>query len=518
MSDEHKQTEQIGKKLATQSPWFLIAFMLHVVGVAVASIVYYVHESATDDSTPTEISVAQAPPPVEQIQPPEIVDRNRDVPKLAYEEITPTDSTEFTPDDTDNPERGDTTDRDADLFFLQSGDSPGGSAIAPNGPGYYGLAPSPRGGHHPGGGKYGERFGDGKNSSAPHRRINEAVTAAFEWLRRHQDEDGHWDCDGFMKHDVDGAPCTGPGNGANDVGVTGLALLAFLGAGNTMREGPYRKNVRRGVRWLLEQQNENNGLLGTNASQSYVYSHAIAATALCEAYGLSDMLPSLKKPAQQAVNFIAYARNPYGVWRYEPRVTDGDTSITGWMVQALLSAKEFQLDVDDAALKSALVFFDGVSDPTTGAAGYTKPGEGSSRAVGKGDKFPNNRTEALTAVVLLCRYLMHQDPKETRIMAPAAETIMRKPPVWNENDGSIDMYYWYYGSYAMYQVGGRQWITWSTKLTDAALKTQQKDGNAKGSWDPVDAWGEDGGRVYSTAIMALCLEAYYRYAQVSFAR
>ena len=240
--------------------------------------------------------------------------------------------------------------------------------------------------------------------------------------------------------------------------------------------------------------------------------------ALCEAYGLSDMLLSLKKPAQQAINYIAYARNPYGVWRYEPRVTDGDTSITGWMVQALLSAKEFQLDVDDAALKTALVFFDSMSDPTTGAAGYTKQGEGSSRAVGKQDKFPNTKTEALTAVVLLCRYLMHQDPKESRIMAPAAETIMRKPPVWNENDGSIDMYYWYYGSYAMYQVGGRQWITWSTKLTDAALKTQQKDGNAKGSWDPVDAWGEDGGRVYSTAIMALCLEAYYRYAQVSFAR
>jgi hypothetical protein len=519
MSDEQKQTDQqIGKKLATQSPWVLIAFLIHVVGVAVASIMYYAHESSTDDAAPTEISVANAPPPPEQIKPPDIVDRE-EVPKLKDQDITPSDLTEFKEDADEEPEQGDPTDPNAnsELTNLPSGDTTGGSAIGVNGPGHFGIAPSAQGGRRPGGGKYGSRFG-GKGKGGAGGRVNEAVTAGLEWLRKHQDEDGHWDCDGFMKHDEVGEPCTGPGNGTNDIGVTGLALLAFLGEGNTMREGTYRKVVRSGIKWLLQQQNENNGLLGTNASQSYIYSHAIATVALCEAYGLSDMLLSLKKPAQQAINYIAYARNPYGVWRYEPRVTDGDTSITGWMVQALLSAKEFQLDVDDAALKTALVFFDSMSDPTTGAAGYTKQGEGSSRAVGKQDKFPNTKTEALTAVVLLCRYLMHQDPKETKIMEPSADTILRKPPVWNENDGSIDMYYWYYGSYAMYQVGGKHWTTWSLKLTDAALKTQKKDGNPKGSWDPIDAWGEDGGRVYSTAIMVLCLEAYYRYGKVSFAR
>jgi hypothetical protein len=113
---------------------------------------------------------------------------------------------------------------------------------------------------------------------------------------------------------------------------------------------------------------------------------------------------------------------------------------------------------------------------------------------------------------------MHQDPEENAIMEAAADTMLRKPPVWNENDGSIDMYYWYYGSYAMYQVGGRHWDTWARALTNAVVKTQEEEGNPRGSWDPVDAWGEDGGRVYSTAIMVLCLEAYYRYGKVSFAR
>jgi hypothetical protein len=32
-----------------------------------------------------------------------------------------------------------------------------------------------------------------------------------------------------------------------------------------------------------------------------------------------------------------------------------------------------------------------------------------------------------------------------------------------------------------------------------------------GSWDPDPLWGGYGGRVYSTAVGALCLEVYYRY-------
>ena len=39
-------------------------------------------------------------------------------------------------------------------------------------------------------------------------------------------------------------------------------------------------------------------------------------------------------------------------------------------------------------------------------------------------------------------------------------------------------------------------------------------GCANGSWDPVDRWGFEGGRVYATAINALTLEVYYRYDNV----
>ena len=81
-----------------------------------------------------------------------------------------------------------------------------------------------------------------------------AVDLGLKWLADHQDVDGHgmWDCDGYMKHDPADDQCDGPGKALYDPGVTGLALLAFLGAGHTDRGtkdgNPYAKNVRQALR------------------------------------------------------------------------------------------------------------------------------------------------------------------------------------------------------------------------------------------------------------------------------
>jgi hypothetical protein len=66
----------------------------------------------------------------------------------------------------------------------------------------------------------------------------------------------------------------------------------------------------------------------------------------------------------------------------------------------------------------------------------------------------------------------------------------------------------------MFQVGGPGWASWNSKLQAAVVETQRGDGNFAGSWDNIDPWGEDGGRVYSTALMTLCMEVYYRYPRV----
>ena len=195
----------------------------------------------------------------------------------------------------------------------------------------------------------------------------------MEWLKRHQDEDGKWDADDFMKHDAGDVPCDGAGNPVHDVGVTGLALLAFLGDGSNMRSGPYRDVVRKAVRWLKDQQDDS-GRFGTDASHDFIYNHMIASLAMCEAYGLSDY-KVLRQYAQAGVNYLEKHRNPYKVWRYQPRDNDNDTSVTGWGVMVYKSAQDFDLAVNDRALKLCGAWFDEVTDPLTGKCGYSQRGE-----------------------------------------------------------------------------------------------------------------------------------------------
>ena len=99
-------------------------------------------------------------------------------------------------------------------------------------------------------------------------------------------------------------------------------------------------------------------------------------------------------------------------------------------------------------------------------------------------------------------------------MVKSADAILAKLPKWDEAAGSIDHYYWYFATFATYQMGGRHWKAWSKAMTPAVVDNQRQDGNVRGSWDPKGVWGAEGGRVYSTALMVLSLEAYYRYTRI----
>jgi len=367
------------------------------------------------------------------------------------------------------------------------------------------------------GGKFGGRGGGRAGLSAKGGKATaRAIEDALKWLKDHQDEEGKWDADEFMKHDdgSKGDVCDGPGNPVHDIGLTGLALLAFLGDGSTLRSGPYQDVIKSGIGWLKDQQDPDSGLFGTNNSNEFIYNHAIATLAMVEAYGLSES-KLLKKHAQGGLNYLEWHRNPYMVWRYQPRDGDNDTSVTGWAVMAYKSAQDFKLDVNKQALSLAETWFDQMTYPVSGRTGYTDRGGFSSRRAGDhAVHFPREKGECMTAVSLLCRFFLGHDPKEDKLMGSQADLLTRKLPSWNEKDGSIDHYYWYYATYALYQMGGSHWKTWEKALTDSVVKPQRQDGHYLGSWDPIGAWGEDGGRVYSTALLCLTLEAYYRYSRL----
>jgi len=325
-------------------------------------------------------------------------------------------------------------------------------------------------------------------------------------LAKHQSEDGRWDSDGFMERDPAGDQCDGAGHKTHDIGVTGLALLAFLGDGHTTAVGRHKEAVAKGLKWLREQQDPETGLFGASVSHDFMYDHSIATFAVCEAYRLTES-PLLERNARMGAEFLQRARNPYNVWRYDiPPTGDNDTSVTGWCVRALLSAREAKLPVDDAAFVATLSWLDQVSDPATGRAGYDSFASMSSRTPAN-EHYPRESGEAMTAVALLCRLSLGQDPAKIEIMQKHADLLKRKPPEWDPKAFGCDMYYWYYGSHAMARMGTAHRKRWESAMLPAVIDSQRTDGSARGSWDPIGPWGYSGGRIYSTALMAMALGA-----------
>mgnify|MGYP002623684908 FL=1 len=345
-----------------------------------------------------------------------------------------------------------------------------------------------------------------------------AVELGLDWLARHQDEDGRWDCDGFMKHDPADDKCDGPGGAFHDVGVTGLATLAFLGAGFTDRgdakANPHAKTVARALAHLASVQADD-GVLGTRKTHSFMYNHAMGTLALCEALWLTRD-PKYRRPAKKAVDFIQHARNPYLAWRYEPRGGENDTHVTTWCVAALTSAKFAGLEVDPGNFAGALAWYEKMTDPNFGQVGYNYPGGTVCRMEGLFDRYPPENSQAITAAAIFGRVLCGEDPRRKEVVRKGADLCIELAPSWNPDDGSIDMVFWYWGTLAMFQMGGVHWRKWNGAMKAAIVKSQHQKGSGTrtGSWDPIDAWGSEGGRVYSTAMMTLCLEVYYRYDRV----
>jgi hypothetical protein len=361
----------------------------------------------------------------------------------------------------------------------------------------------------------------GRGGGAPDDPVADAVEHALRWLAAHQSPDGGWEAAGWSRW-CDGKPAEGGAEGRGksvyDPGVTGLALLAFLGAGYTNRgDHAFAKTVSKGLRYLKNVQDPE-GCFGPRTAQHHVYNHAMAALAMVEAYGMTGS-PIFKGSAQKALDFVALARNPHLAWRYGVKPGDDDTSITAWMVASLLAARSVSehavrsgrgapLRIDDEAFAGTLTWLDHVTDPSTGRVGYIARGAGSARPQELVDRFPTDRVEAMTAAAVAVRLALGASPTDPSV-AKGLGLLLEHPPRWNASDGSIDMTYWFHGSLAAHRAGDTAWHPWSAALRAAVLPNQRLDTDYcryRGSWDPIDPWGPDGGRVYATAILALALE------------
>jgi hypothetical protein len=322
-----------------------------------------------------------------------------------------------------------------------------------------------------------------------------AVQAALKWVSEAQASDGRWSArqhGGGLELKTDGRDRLGAGLEA-DTGMTGLALLALLASGHTHRDGLYHQNVQHGLEFLLRSQTREGNLGGAGSVYERMYCHGIAAFALSEALGMTSD-ERLRDPVRRALAFTVAAQNPKtGGWRYQPG-DPGDTSQLGWQYMALKSGELAGIPIADSTREGIFKFLQSVA---TGRAG----GLALYRALPK-----ERPTRVMSAEAIACWQLlgMSRDHPAGR---EAADFIVEELP----GGGPNNVYYWYYGTLALYQLQGEPWARWNEALRSTLLASQRKDGPLAGSWDPDAVWGGYGGRVYSTAISALCLEVYYRF-------
>ncbi len=322
-----------------------------------------------------------------------------------------------------------------------------------------------------------------------------AVAAALNWFYRHRNPNGSWSLSRFASH-CSGNPCTGPGAADSDSAATALAVLPFLGAGETHKsKGPYQDAVKQALFFLTRRQAANGDLSGGTGHQ--MYAHALATLALCEAYGMTKD-QKIGDAAQRAVLFIEVAQNrSSGGWRYVPGdPTGGDTSVLGWQIMALRSAQLAGLAVDTLTMENAKKWLAACS-------------KGYQHGLYSYQPF-KDATPPITAIGMLSwQYLgMRADDPA---MAESKQYLLQHLP----DNGTRNTYYWYYGTQAMHNLLGPAWDTWNRQMRRALVRTQCREGCAAGSWDPeipsLDAWSEQGGRIVTTAFSTLSLEVYYRY-------
>jgi hypothetical protein len=314
-----------------------------------------------------------------------------------------------------------------------------------------------------------EKLGGSKDTEA-------AVDRALVWLAQNQETDGSWS---MLKS---------KGASGHDVAATSCALLAYFGRGERHDQPyKYKETVAKGLKWLLSQQNKLTGdLRGPNPLQNGMYDQAIGTLALAEAYGLTKD-QELFEVAQSAVFFIADAQNEKdGGWRYQPK-QEGDLSVSGWVILALKSAELSGIHVSQSTYDGVKKFLKLVSIGQKGGIYAYLPAGGA-------------KSPAMNATGFFCSQLMGLSANTPKAFESAE--FLNKTGLTGD-----DVYYVYYGTLSAYQNQGPAWRQWNKQLKEKVLAMQAKDG----SWEVAQGYGQQMGSVITTSLMALSLQAHYRY-------
>lgn len=304
-----------------------------------------------------------------------------------------------------------------------------------------------------------------------------AIGAGLDWLQNAQHADGCWNLDG--PRDITAA-------------VTGLATLAMLGDGSTMRSGDYKQSIKRAVKWLREQQAENGAFAGATGP------HLLAAAAMTEAYLLSNYR-LIERNATRGLAFAATRRDPDGGWRASETAELSDPALTVWGTTLMVAAVDARLQKPEAA-------FAGIGEWLQGPRATLAPHSGV-----LGAPVPAVRQADLAADQAMANALTRCwiEAGAAAVLPAAIARARSTAREWKSGVGrKLSMHEWYCSSYVLARAGD---VAALQVIGKALALAQVTAGADVGSWQPIGAWGDVGGRAWTTAMAVLALEAPYRF-------
>ncbi len=293
-------------------------------------------------------------------------------------------------------------------------------------------------------------------------QVEQMYEKGLRFLSSKQNKEGCWD-------DSQG----------NEPGVVGLATIAFLAHGEDPNHGPYAKNIRLGIDYIIANQSSTNGYIGSS-----MYNHGFATLALAEAYGAIEH-PKIALSLKKAVELIlsSQKRNSKKAWRYTPDANDADTTVSGCQIVALLAARNAGIAVPDEAIQGALAYMDKCRG-SDGGYGYTSAG---------------GSRPTLTAIGSLCLSLAKK--KDSKGFLASTKYLQNQI---NYRDPHYPYYLEYYMSQALFHADEKLWDEWNAKNIKLLSTTQSPDGS----------WPGRMGYAFNTSGALLSLALNYRFLPI----
>ncbi len=325
---------------------------------------------------------------------------------------------------------------------------------------------------------------------------DDAVIKALDWFKATQSADGSW-------------------TGGYKCGMTGLALLAYLGHCETPLSKDYGETVLRAMTYLINIGMKTDGKFTTDpANKAWPYEHAIATYALAEASTFCKQgninVPNLFEITQKAGQYIIDNQHKdTGGWDYLYDTNGkrgGDLSIAAWHIQALKACHHTGLEFKGLtrAAGKAMDYVDSMQCSDGGFA-YASANE----------KGHEERYRTMTGGGVLS--LQMWDKGNSSSARKGIAYIMDNTK-FDYNTVYCDLYGHYYEAQVMINKGGEDWKKYNAIFRDQVLNNQAEDGSWKkpgGGKTGKDLravaahWEKD--THYRTTLCTLMLEVYYRF-------